>query len=98
MRSFPHDRPITDGVPTDGPPRPRRTDMTLTERPAATFRMVSHDLYKDIHKAIRAELFAVTAQAGSSDPSDGTARAAIATRSEERRVGREWSGLCRRWW
>jgi hemerythrin HHE cation binding domain-containing protein len=54
--------------------------MTLTERSAATFRMVSHDLYKDIHKAIRAELFAVTAQAGSSDPSDRTARAAIATR------------------
>jgi hypothetical protein len=54
--------------------------MTLTERPTAAFRMVSHDLYKNIHKAIRAELFGVTAQAGAADPSDRAARAAIATR------------------
>jgi hypothetical protein len=54
--------------------------MTLTERPAATFEMVSHDLYKDIHKAIRAELFAVTAEAGAADPSDRDARVRLAGR------------------
>jgi hypothetical protein len=36
------------------------------------------DLYRDIHKGIRAELFALTATAGSIDPSDRCDRAALA--------------------
>ena len=36
------------------------------------------DLYRDIHKGIRAELFAVTSTAGSIDPSDRCDRAALA--------------------
>jgi hypothetical protein len=46
--------------------------MTTIEAPPATdeFTLVTFDLYRDIHKGIRAELFAVTAAAGSLDPSD----------------------------
>ena len=40
---------------------------------------VVHDLYRDIHKGIRAELFAVTAEAGRLDPADRLDRAALAT-------------------
>jgi hypothetical protein len=40
---------------------------------------ITLDLYKDIHKGIRAELFSVTAEAGGIDPSEGIARAALAT-------------------
>lgn len=36
------------------------------------------DLYRDIHKGIRAELFALTSTAGSIDPSDRCDRAALA--------------------
>jgi Hemerythrin HHE cation binding domain len=45
----------------------------------ATPAPITLDLYKDIHKGIRAELFAVTGQAGSLDPSQGIARAGLAT-------------------
>ena len=41
---------------------------------------ITHDLYKDIHKAIRAELFGVTLSAGSLDPRAGDARGALAGR------------------
>ena len=46
--------------------------MTTIETPVPTdeFALVTFDLYRDIHKGIRAELFAVTAAAGSLDPSD----------------------------
>src|SRR5690606_4861524 len=36
------------------------------------------DLYRDIHKAIRSELFAVTLVAGHADPADAVARRALA--------------------
>ena len=36
------------------------------------------DLYRDIHKGIRSELFAITSSAGSIDPSDRCDRAALA--------------------
>jgi hypothetical protein len=53
--------------------------MTVTE---ATTRSrtqpVTVDLYRDIHKGIRAELFAVTGDAGRIDPASGAARAALA--------------------
>jgi hypothetical protein len=51
------------------------TDLTLT----AAIAPVTHDLYRDIHKAIRVELFAVTTEAGRLDPSVGIARASLAT-------------------
>lgn len=47
--------------------------MSTIEIPTVTF-----DLYRDIHKGIRAELFAVTTAAGQTDPADATARAALA--------------------
>lgn len=47
--------------------------MTLITVPTVT-----HDLYRDIHKAIRAELFAVTEEAGRLDPSSDEGRAALA--------------------
>jgi hypothetical protein len=52
--------------------------MTITHPTSATTRVVV-DLYRDIHKAIRTELFAVTTEAGRLDPSQGIARAALAT-------------------
>lgn len=39
---------------------------------------VAHDLYRDIHKGIRSELFAVTEEAGRLDPASDAARAALA--------------------
>ena len=41
------------------------------------FNIPAVDLYRDIHKGIRAELFAVTSTAGSIDPSDRCDRAAL---------------------
>lgn len=41
-------------------------------------RPVAFDVYRDILKAIRAELFAVTVEAGSVDPGDGQGIAAVA--------------------
>jgi len=41
------------------------------------FSIPAVDLYRDIHKGIRAELFAVTSTAGSIDPSDRFDRAAL---------------------
>jgi hypothetical protein len=40
------------------------------------------DLYRDIHKGIRAELFGATVEAGAMDPSDRGARLALAGRVE----------------
>jgi hypothetical protein len=59
--------------------------MTVTDQPTTApattgvdrFALASFDLYRDIHKGIRAELFAVTAEAGSLDPADGAGRAAL---------------------
>jgi hypothetical protein len=52
--------------------------MTLIDLPATTLAPVTLDLYRDIHKAIRTELFAVTTEAASLDPSLGVARAGLA--------------------
>jgi iron-sulfur cluster repair protein YtfE (RIC family) len=53
--------------------------VTITELPlTAALAPVTHDLYRDIHKAIRVELFSVTTTAASLDPSDPEARAALA--------------------
>jgi hypothetical protein len=57
--------------------------VTITEQTVlpitAVTAPITLDLYKDIHKGIRAELFAITAEAGSLDPSVGIGRAALAT-------------------
>ena len=45
--------------------------------PALTDDRITFDLYRDIHKAIRSELFAVTEEAGRTDPSDRVARHAL---------------------
>ncbi len=42
------------------------------------FEIVAVDLYRDIHKGIRAELFSVTEAAGSADPGSRPDRAAVA--------------------
>src|SRR5581483_265734 len=55
---------------------------TTTSIPAlavetAALEQVTEDLYRDIHKGIRAELFAVTAAAGRVDPGDADAVRAV---------------------
>jgi len=53
--------------------------MTVTEATILSrTQPVTVDLYRDIHKGIRAELFAVTGDAGRIDPASGAARAALA--------------------
>jgi hypothetical protein len=52
--------------------------MTLIDLPATSLAPVTLDLYRDIHKAIRTELFSMTMEAASLDPSQGIARAALA--------------------
>lgn len=54
--------------------------MTLTEQHATTdtFRLAVVDLYRDIHKGIRAELFSLVESAGNTAPGDDLARAALA--------------------
>ena len=49
------------------------------------FEPVTFDLYRDIHKGIRAELFAVTTAAGSLDPGDRAGRADLARHVAQRR-------------
>jgi hypothetical protein len=51
------------------------TSIDLVVEP--DFSIPAVDLYRDIHKGIRAELFAVTSTAGSIDPSDRCDRAAL---------------------
>jgi len=45
---------------------------------ATRFDLVPVDLYRDIHKGIRSELFAAVEAAGSTDPADSCARLALA--------------------
>ncbi len=59
-------QPTTSTYPTTG----RTTD----------FRLVAVDLYRDIHKAIRSDLFATTVDAGRVDPADRAGRQALAGR------------------
>jgi hypothetical protein len=63
-------------------------DMTITDQTTATstsaalageaFELAAFDLYRDIHKGIRSELFALTGAAGSVDPSDVCGRLDLA--------------------
>jgi len=55
--------------------------MTITEQPTRTnFEIVALDLYCDIHKGIRAELFGVTLEAGRLDPSVRASRVDLSGR------------------
>lgn len=47
------------------------------------FGLVAEDLYKDIHKALRVELFSVVGEAGSLDPADREGRAALAAHTRD---------------
>ena len=51
--------------------------ITILEAPG--YQRVAFDLYKDIHKGIRADLFAVTGEAGRLDPADRAGRHALAS-------------------
>lgn len=56
--------------------------MAVTDQPTAAidlrpFQPVVIDLYRDIHKGIRTELFAVTTEAGRVDPADDAGRVAL---------------------
>jgi len=58
--------------------------MTITPpAPTTDFRLVAIDLYRDIHKGIRAELFATTLEAGRVDPTDRPGRQALADRVDD---------------
>ena len=57
------------------PYNPHRSEVAVVE---PEFRIPAVDLYRDIHKGIRAELFTVTSTAGSIDPSDRCDHAALA--------------------
>jgi hypothetical protein len=53
--------------------------VTITDLPITSITApITLDLYKDIHKGIRVELFSVTTEAGRIDPSEDVARAALA--------------------
>jgi len=57
--------------------------MTIVEQPQRSrtdFELVTDDLYRDIHKGIRAELFGLVTEAGRLDPSIRTSRVALADR------------------
>ena len=58
--------------------------MTLIDLvPATIAPAITVDLYRDIHKGIRAELFALTTQAGALDPTPGVGRAALAAHVDD---------------
>lgn len=54
------------------------TTTTPTTTTTSTLRAVTFDLYRDVHKGIRAALFAVTEHAGGLDTSDDAGRADLA--------------------
>jgi hypothetical protein len=58
------------------------TTLNITSLPVDVqddeFRLAAVDLYRDIHKGIRAELFAITSTAGSIDPASELDRVALA--------------------
>ena len=52
----------------------------IDQQPTQSIETVTFNLYRDIHKGIRAELFGVTQAAGNINPADRTARTALAAR------------------
>jgi hypothetical protein len=68
---------ITDTRPIDTRPIDTRP-LDGGQDDGTQFRLAAVDLYRDIHKGIRAELFAITSTAGNIDPSSPIDRAALA--------------------
>ena len=64
------------GVPAFGPDT-LPADLTEWAPASATFRLVACDLYRDIHKGIRSELFSLVERAGSTDPHEAAAVLAL---------------------
>ena len=55
--------------------------MTIVDQPTRTaFQLATVDLYSNIHKSIRSELFTTVLTAGEMDPADAAARAGLAER------------------
>jgi hypothetical protein len=54
----------------------------IDQKPTETIAAVTFNLYRDIHKGLRAELFGVTHAAGNIDPADRSARVVLADRVE----------------
>ncbi|CAN5538330.1 hypothetical protein BH10ACT1_BH10ACT1_42520 [soil metagenome] len=64
--------------------------MTITEiRPVAAAHTVTADIYRNIHKAIRADLFHLVLDAGRTDAGSDQARAELATRVQMSMTGLE---------
>jgi hypothetical protein len=61
-------------MPDDAP----MTTIEIPTLPTTALEPVAHDLYRDIHKGIRVELFAMVTDAARLDPADQPARAALA--------------------
>ena len=59
----------------------RQALPSLSDPAAAALEDVTFDLYRDVHKGLRAEIFAVTGQTGSVDPGDDEALDALAGRT-----------------
>src|SRR5690242_13102267 len=84
-------RPHTNGAPGGATVTRKEAPMTATISSETTaiptltvetaeLEKVTVNMYRDIHKGIRAELFAVTAAAGAVDPGDATAVAVVGQR------------------
>jgi hypothetical protein len=84
--------PTIGSAANDAAEPTRRRPVTVTENPtdsttptapstvpAASYELIGHDLYREIHKAIRVNLFDLTAAAGRTDPADRNARVLLAT-------------------
>lgn len=70
--------PSTDGMTITGRVDTSAQSPTFGTAPPVEFGLVAFDLYRDVHKAIRAELFDVTTNVGRLDPADRDGRAALA--------------------
>ncbi len=57
---------------------PQSADRTAHLDAESEFEVVAYDMYRDIHKGIRAELFRVTTLAGSMDPGERCSRERLA--------------------
>jgi uncharacterized protein YciW len=64
-------------------PTPSTFDQLVSEWAEREYRLLPVDLYRDIHKGIRAELFAVTQAAGNGDPASDGDRAALAAHVDD---------------
>jgi hypothetical protein len=64
-------------------PTPNATSTRTATGPTNAVAAVTFDLYRDIHKGIRSELFGATLEAGRVDPADDAGRAALQSQVED---------------